>query len=180
LASHSMWRLSLLGGIALLATSTMVAAGEKPAAPTYHKDVVRILQKNCQDCHRPSQVAPFSLLTYEQARKRASDLVHVTGERTMPPWPASSSFGGPFRDARVLTSDEIATLQSWADADCPEGDPKDWQGHALQSLSPLTGKTGKEARLARTGKDMQSLSPPNGESKLSRLMQPQKKLVVSS
>ena len=43
----------------------------------------------------------------------------------MPPWPASSSFGGPFRDARVLTDDEIATLQSWVDAKCPEGDPKD-------------------------------------------------------
>ena len=79
----------------------------------------------CQDCHRPNQVAPFSLLTYEQARKRGSDLAHVTGERMMPPWPASSSFGGPFRDARVLTDDEIATLQSWVDAGCPEGDPKE-------------------------------------------------------
>src|SRR5580700_1109890 len=43
----------------------------------------------------------------------------------MPPWPASASFGGPFRDARVLTTDEIATIQSWAEANCPEGDPKD-------------------------------------------------------
>ena len=43
----------------------------------------------------------------------------------MPPWPASSSFGGPFRDARVLTDAEIATLQAWAEAKCPEGDPKD-------------------------------------------------------
>ena len=72
-----------------------LAAAEKPA-PTYHKDVVRILQKNCQDCHRPNQVAPFALLTYDQARKRAADLAHVTSERTMP-WLASGSFGGLFR-----------------------------------------------------------------------------------
>ena len=124
MACHSMWKLSVLFGVAAVASSTTLAAAEKPA-PTYHKDVVRILQKNCQDCHRPNQVAPFSLLTYEQARKRASDLAHVTGERIMPPWPASSSFGGPFRDARVLTGDEIATLQSWVDSNCPEGDPKD-------------------------------------------------------
>ena len=69
MACHSMWKLSLLCGVAALASSTTLAAGEKPS-PTYHKDVVRILQKNCQDCHRPHQVAPFSLLTYEQARKR--------------------------------------------------------------------------------------------------------------
>jgi hypothetical protein len=124
LACHSMWRLSFLCGVAAVAASTTLAAGEKPA-PTYHKDVVRILQERCQDCHRPNQVAPFSLLTYEQARKRGSDLAHVTAERMMPPWPASSSFGGPFRDARVLTDDEIATLQSWVDAGCPEGDPKE-------------------------------------------------------
>jgi hypothetical protein len=124
LACHSMWRLIVLLGLMAAASSTTLAAAEKPT-PTYYKDVVRIIQKNCQDCHRPNQVAPFSLLTYEQARKRAGDLAHVTGERIMPPWPASSSFGGPFRDARVLTGDEINTLQAWADSGCAEGDPKD-------------------------------------------------------
>ena len=121
---HSMWKISVVLGAAAAASSTTSLSAEKPA-PTYHKDVVRILQKNCQDCHRPNQVAPFSLLTYEQARKRGSDLAHVAAQRTMPPWPASTSFGGPFRDARVLTAEEIATLQSWVDSNCPEGDPKD-------------------------------------------------------
>ena len=116
--------LGLFCGIVALMSSTMSAGAEK-TAPTYYKDVARILQKNCQDCHRPNQVAPFALLTYEQARKRSADLAHVTTERIMPPWPASTSYGGPFRDARVLTGAEIATLRAWAEAKCPEGDPMD-------------------------------------------------------
>ncbi len=97
-------------------------AGE---VPTYHRDVVPILQKHCQDCHRPGQVAPFSLLSYEQARKRASDIVSVTQDRLMPPWHASTSTGGPFRGARVLSEAERKTLAAWAESNCPAGDPKD-------------------------------------------------------
>ena len=113
--------------VVLLSVSTVApsAALAGSAAPTYHKDVARIIQKQCQDCHRPGEVAPFSLLTYEQAKKHATDLVAVTASRTMPPWPASVTEGGPFRDARRLSTDEIATLASWVAAQCPAGDPKD-------------------------------------------------------
>ncbi|WP_435019796.1 ascorbate-dependent monooxygenase [Tundrisphaera sp. TA3] len=114
--------------IGLLLTAGAAFLGGSPArgeAPTYHRDVASILQSNCQDCHRPGQVAPFALTTYEQARKRAGDLAHVTGERLMPPWPASTKVGGPFRDQRILSDADIATLKAWADAGCPEGDPKD-------------------------------------------------------
>jgi hypothetical protein len=111
-----------LAGISLLAGSPSPARAE---GPTYHKEVVRILEKNCQDCHRPGQVAPFSLMTYEQARKRASDIVDVTEGRTMPPWPASTEEGGPFRDERILSDADIATLEAWVDAGCPEGNPAD-------------------------------------------------------
>jgi hypothetical protein len=104
---------------------TVCGPSAKAAGPTYSKDVAAIIQKNCQDCHRPGQVAPFSLLTFDQARKRASDIAHVTGERTMPPWPASTSFGGPFLDQRVLSQADLDTLRAWVDAGCPEGDPKD-------------------------------------------------------
>ena len=116
------------GGLVIL-TALVPARAEsplpRPAAPTYHKDVAPILQKHCQDCHRPGQVAPFAMLTFEQARKRAADLAHVTGERIMPPWPASTTYGGPFADQRVLSDAEIATLRTWADADTPEGNPSD-------------------------------------------------------
>src|SRR5271154_5107172 len=98
--------LAWVAGIMLLAAHSAKAEG-----PTYSKDVAAILQKNCQDCHRPGQVAPFSLLTYEQARKRGSDIAHITGERRMPPWPASTSFGGPFLDQRVLPDADLAKLR---------------------------------------------------------------------
>lgn len=94
-------------------------------APTYHRDVVPILQKNCQECHRPGQVAPFALLDYAQARKRADDIATVTEQATMPPWHASTKEGGPFRDARVLTDRDRKTLAEWAEAGAHEGDPKD-------------------------------------------------------
>src|SRR3954463_7594480 len=101
------------------------AAPAEAGPPTYHREVVRILQKNCQDCHRPGQVAPFSLLTYAQARKRAADIVDVADARKMPPWPASTAEGGPFRDARVISEAEIATLEAWLEAGCPEGSAGD-------------------------------------------------------
>ena len=81
--------------------------------PTYSGDVAPILQRHCQECHRPGQVAPFSLLTYDQARKRAGDLLTVIDEHKMPPWHASTTVGGPFRDARVLDANEVATLAAW-------------------------------------------------------------------
>ncbi len=117
---RSGWRGWLAAGVALMVPSTASAQ-----APTYHREVSRILQKSCQDCHRPGQVAPFSLLTYDQARKRADDLAAVTHERKMPPWHASTTEGGPFRDARVLSDADIATIAAWAKAGAPEGDPKD-------------------------------------------------------
>lgn len=108
------------GVSAFLAASTASAS-----TPTFHKDVAAILQRRCQDCHRPGQVAPFSLLTYDQARKRAADILRVVDDRTMPPWPAATDFGGPFRDKRVLSADEIAVLAAWAEAGMPEGNVAD-------------------------------------------------------
>ncbi|MFO0953675.1 MAG: ascorbate-dependent monooxygenase [Isosphaeraceae bacterium] len=121
-----MRRFLFVTGLILAATGVTTAAEVRPApTPTYTRDVAPILQKHCQDCHRPGQVAPFSLLTFEQARKRASDLAAVTGKKSMPPWPASTTEGGPFRDARVMSEAEVATIAAWYEAGCPQGDPKD-------------------------------------------------------
>ena len=95
------------------------------ARPTYCKDVASILQKNCQECHRPGQVGPFALETYDQARKRASDIAAVVEDRAMPPWKADPHVGVKFKDVRTLSDQDIATLVAWAEADAPEGNPAD-------------------------------------------------------
>ena len=95
------------------------------AAPTYSKEVARILQQNCQECHRKGQVGPFALDTYEQARKRAEDLAAVVEDRAMPPWKAEPNVGPRFKHDRSLSAQDIATLSAWAEAGAPEGDPAD-------------------------------------------------------
>jgi hypothetical protein len=104
-------------------------------------------------------VAPFSLLNYEQARKRAADLATVTSERKMPPWHASSEEGGPFRDARVLSKEEIATLGRWAEAGCPEGTPSDapaprsWESDWALGTPDLVLKATEAYTLDAEGRD---------------------------
>jgi mono/diheme cytochrome c family protein len=100
----------------------VAAAG---AIPTYCKDVAPILQKNCQECHRPGQVGPFALETFEQARKRASDIAAVVEDRVMPPWKAAPHVGLKFKDQRTLSEDQVATIVAWAQNDAPEGNPAD-------------------------------------------------------
>jgi peroxiredoxin len=90
---------------------------------TYHRDVLPILQRNCQSCHRPGEVAPFSLTTYKQAVNWADDIKEFTQKRLMPPW--KPAFGMAFHNERRMSDKDIRTLAAWADASCPEGDPKD-------------------------------------------------------
>jgi peroxiredoxin len=96
-----------------------------PAVPTYSKDVVRILQRNCQDCHRRGQVGPFPLDTFDQTRKRAEDIAAVVEDRVMPPWKATRGVGVKFKHDRSLSDSEVATVRAWAEAGAPEGEPAD-------------------------------------------------------
>ena len=89
-------------------------------SPTFYKDVLPILQANCQSCHRPGEVAPMSLLTYEQARPWARAIKAAVTSRQMPPWFADPSVGH-FANERRLVDREIATLNAWADAGAPAG-----------------------------------------------------------
>jgi peroxiredoxin len=91
---------------------------------TYHKDVVPILQKNCQACHRPGEVGPFSLISYKQAVTWAEDIKDYTATKKMPPWkPTDAAFA--FHNERKLTDAEIKTLAAWVDGGTPEGNSKD-------------------------------------------------------
>jgi hypothetical protein len=147
--------LTALFGLALGIPGTALGGG----TPTYHRDIEPILQKNCQECHRPGQVAPFSLLDYTQARKRAQDIAAQTEDRVMPPWHASTSEGGPFRGARVLSDGDRKTLADWADAGAPEGDSKDapppraWSSDWALGPPDLVLKVAEPYRLSATGPD---------------------------
>ena len=97
-----------------------------PAAkPTYTHDVAPLLRANCVQCHRPGQVGPFALETYEQARKRADDIASVTTERQMPPWKPAADFGPALKHSKALTGDEIAVLAKWAANGAEEGKAAD-------------------------------------------------------
>jgi len=100
------------------------ANAEEKAIPTYNKDVAPILFESCATCHRPGESAPFSLLTYADAKKRGKLIAQVTHSRQMPPWKADKS-DVIFRGERRLKETQIATLESWVTADMPEGDQKD-------------------------------------------------------
>src|SRR5205085_540294 len=97
--------------------------GNKPSARkglTFAKDVAPLIYKNCSTCHRPGEVAPFSLLSYQDVKKHAKQIGLVTETRFMPPWKAQPGFG-EFKDARYLTSEQIDTIKQWVAAGAPEG-----------------------------------------------------------
>jgi hypothetical protein len=94
------------------------------AAVTFNKDVLPILQKNCQSCHRPGEVAPMSLLTYADARPWAKAIKTAVVNRKMPPWFAEP-VQNHFANERVLNDPDIAKIVAWADNGAPEGDSKD-------------------------------------------------------
>ncbi len=127
-------------------------------AVTYYRDVLPILQNRCQQCHRPGEVAPFSLMTYRQAVNWAADIKEYTQNHKMPPWKPVE--GGPFHGERKLTDQEIATLAAWVDGGTPEGDrrtsPAPRTFTETWSLGPpdLVLTMSDEFHLAPTGTDL--------------------------
>jgi thiol-disulfide isomerase/thioredoxin len=91
---------------------------------TYTKQVSRILQKNCQECHRAGEAAPFKLSSYSDAADWSEPIREAVTEKRMPPWGADPAHG-KFKNDRSLTADEKATLLAWIDQGCPEGNAAD-------------------------------------------------------
>jgi hypothetical protein len=104
--------------------STTAVSAATPAAPTFNKDVLPILQKNCQHCHRPGAIAPMSFITFKDTRPYAKAIAKAVVGRTMPPWFADPTVGH-FENARVLSDAEIATIVAWAEKGALEGNAKD-------------------------------------------------------
>ena len=94
------------------------------AAPTFYKDALPILQARCQECHRPGEAAPFSLMTYKEARPWAKAIKTAVSTKKMPPWFANPAHG-KFSNDRSLPQTEVDTLTRWVDQGAKEGNAKD-------------------------------------------------------
>src|SRR5438067_9049103 len=105
-----------------LMVSSVALAADTP--PTFYKDVLPILQKNCQTCHRPGEIAPMSFLSYKDTRPWAKAIKSAVVSRQMPPWFADPNYGH-FANDRTLSDATIKTLVAWADGGAVEGDAKD-------------------------------------------------------
>ena len=119
--SHLRIAAVLLGLGIIYAAGLRIAVRASEAPVTYNRQIAPILYKNCTTCHHPGGGGPFSLLTYEDARRRAPQIVQVTASRFMPPWLPEHGYGD-FADERRLTSEEIALIQKWVTAGMPRGD----------------------------------------------------------
>jgi hypothetical protein len=116
-----------LAGLGVIATSALAAGQADPQTQaTFTKDIAPILQRSCQNCHRPQAIAPMSLITYEDARPWASAIKRKTVLREMPPWFIEKNIGiQKFKDDPSLSDEEIATLAKWTDTGAPRGNSAD-------------------------------------------------------
>src|SRR6516165_9579398 len=107
-----------------MAFAVAASAADISGTITFNKDVLPILQKNCQGCHRPGNIAPMSFLTYESTRPWAKAIKAAVITRKMPPWFADPRYGH-FENDPSLKAREIDTIAKWADSGAPKGDDKD-------------------------------------------------------
>ena len=123
-------------GLLLLAASVALpsfALAADADTPTFHADVLPVLQENCQTCHRPEgegeniggMIAPMPLMTYQQTRPWARSIARAVENRSMPPWFASEATRGQFHHERVMSDSDIETVLSWVRGGSPAGEEAD-------------------------------------------------------
>ena len=118
----------LLRGVAKIGMAAVLfaavcggAKSDTKASVTFGRDVAPILYSQCAPCHRQGEVAPFTLTSYEDARKRARQIAEITARRVMPPWQPEPGYGA-FQHERRLSDAQIKTLAQWAAQGMPQGD----------------------------------------------------------
>jgi mono/diheme cytochrome c family protein len=118
--------LAALGSAVVWSGSAVLAEQAAPAgaAPTFTKDIAPIFYANCTSCHRPTDIAPMSLLTYKDARPWAKAIAAKVADGTMPPWHADPRYG-KFVGERRLTDAQKSTIAKWVAAGAPEGNAAD-------------------------------------------------------
>ncbi len=127
---------------ALLTAVPALSQAAADDAVTFSEHVAPIFMNHCAACHRPNDVAPMSLLTYEEARPWAKSIRRAVSEREMPPWDADRDHG-VFSNDTSLSDEQIETIVAWVAQGAVEGDPAKMP--AVPALSPPgTWKMGEE------------------------------------
>ena len=108
-----------------------IASAEVPEAPTFANDIAPIFYERCVNCHRPDQIAPMSLITYQEVRPWARSIRNKVETRAMPPWHLDRNIGVQgFKNDPSLTEDQIATILKWVDTGRAAGQPRRHAGAA--------------------------------------------------
>jgi Flp pilus assembly protein TadD/mono/diheme cytochrome c family protein len=134
MTSRSARRKWIVGAIIGFVQMVTLCAQDPPASPsgptaarqpvTFNRDIAPIVFKNCVTCHRPGGGAPFTLLTYDDVRRRAQQVALVTRTRYMPPWKPEPNHG-EFSGVRRLSDQALDLIQQWVDQGIPQGEPDD-------------------------------------------------------
>src|SRR5213080_2536979 len=106
------------------AAALPVMAATSTRTVTFYREIAPIIYKNCAPCHRPGESGPFSLLTYEDVKKHASQIAAVTKKRYMPPWLPESGYG-EFVEERRLSEGQIQLIEDWVKQGSPAGSAAD-------------------------------------------------------
>jgi hypothetical protein len=102
------------------------ASAQVPEEPTFAKDVAPIFYRSCVNCHRAGEIAPMSLITYQEARPWARSIRNKVESRAMPPWHLDRQLGiQGFKNDPSLTEAEVSTILKWVDNGAPQGNPAD-------------------------------------------------------
>ena len=118
--------LLLIAALAALPAPGSAQSAHSEAPVTFTKDIAPILQRSCQSCHRPGEMAPMSLVTYEEVRPWARSIRNRVVAREMPPWHIDRNIGiQQFKDNPSLSEAEIAKVAAWVDNGAPRGNPAD-------------------------------------------------------
>ncbi len=110
--------------VAAVGVSGLMGGAAEAAKPTYSKDVAPIMNAKCVVCHRPGEIGPMSLTSYDEVRPWVKAIQKNVGDGAMPPWHADQGFG-PFANDRSLTQEEKDTILTWAKAGAPQGNASD-------------------------------------------------------
>ncbi len=92
------------------------------AAPTFHRDIVPLLQTHCLECHRAGEIGPFDVTTLDEVRGWAAMMLETMEQQRMPPWHAAPDHGS-FKNARQFPVEATALFKTWLEAGMPAGDP---------------------------------------------------------